>query len=178
MKICAKPEKSEKPKKTARKMLMKLTAGFNRYSGKEWHLQMTSKLDWISLKMLVKQDLHSLRTRSNNFDLHPSCQFHQRFLRMFFVQNFCRQNFKPKSQLRSFWRQNFVQKTLEKNADEINNRMRKVTRTSFTSGCQCRALIDVETSLPIVVQSKAGRTHAKGLAVAKTASNVKSYWFV
>ncbi len=40
------------------------------------------------------------------------CQFHQLFSRAFFVQNFWCQNFKPKSQLLSFWRQNYVQSWL------------------------------------------------------------------
>jgi len=39
------------------------------------------------------------------------------------VQNFWRQNFKPKShlQLHSFWHQNMVQKMHAKNVDEIDN---------------------------------------------------------
>jgi len=52
-------------------------------------------------------------------------QFHQRFTRAFFVRNcswiFGAKISKPKSQLRSFWHQNFVWKTREKNVGEINN---------------------------------------------------------
>jgi hypothetical protein len=38
------------------------------------------------------------------------CQFHQGFTHAVFVQNFWRQNFKPKSQLCSFGAKNFIRK--------------------------------------------------------------------
>jgi len=42
------------------------------------------------------------------------CQFHQHFMRVFFADILSPKNFKPKTQLCNFWRQNFVGKTLMK----------------------------------------------------------------
>ncbi len=53
------------------------------------------------------------------------CQFHQHLTHPFFLQNFWRQNFKPKSQLcTKFWRQKcaFIQKTGAQNVDKIDTR--------------------------------------------------------
>ncbi len=67
----------------------------------------------------VKTDLFNqkeVKLRNETLKLHSvprimeliSCQFHQHFTLAFFANILVAKNFKPKTQLCNFWRQNFV----------------------------------------------------------------------
>jgi len=62
------------------------------------------------------------------------CQFHQRFMRVFFVQNFGTKNYKAVFWVWSFGTKNFVQKNARVNVDEIDSRSRGYHSVSRFAG--------------------------------------------
>jgi len=92
----------------------------------------------------TKKIQFNLFLRSLPLPLAPYCQFHQRFWRAFFVRNFWCLNFKPKSQLSSFWRQNsnrrrarktLMKLTLPKIHDALQSLMRRLFPKWFQNTC-------------------------------------------
>jgi len=87
-------------------------------------IKTTAWAHFLSNSRLGEAQLYNLLWNTKKNSNSSSCQFHQRFLRAFFVQNFGDKNYEAGFWVWNFGAKNFVRKMRTKNVDEIDTRIR------------------------------------------------------